>query len=90
MTRKEIITKLVGLGFTFNRAKQAFETVLAAINSELGSGKKVKIAGFGTFYVKNKLSRNGSNPRTHEKITISAKKYPAFKPSPELRSKVNK
>lgn len=90
MTRKEIIEKLVGLGLTFNRAKQSFEAILAAINNELGSGKKVKIAGFGTFYVKDKLSRNGSNPRTHEKITISAKKYPVFKPSPELKEKVNK
>jgi len=90
MTRREIIEKLIGLGFTFNRAKKTFEAVLSAINDELGKGGKVKIAGFGTFYVKNKSARNGSNPRTQEKIKISAKKYPAFKPSPELRDKVNK
>ena len=90
MTRKDIIKKVVDIGLTRNKAKLAVESVLRTINECLSKGDKVKIAGFGTFYVKNKPARRGMNPKTGEKIQIPAKKYPAFKASPELRDKINK
>ena len=90
MTRKDIIKKVVDIGLTRNKAKLAVESVLRTINECLSKGDKVKIAGFGTFYVKNKPARRGMNPKTGEKIQIPAKKYPAFKVSQELRDKINK
>jgi nucleoid DNA-binding protein len=89
MTRKEIINKVMGLGLTYNSAKKAVDIFIAKISDGLQKGQKVKIAGFGTFYVKNKKARLGINPKTGVKIEISLKKYPAFKASPELRKKVN-
>ena len=89
MTRKEIIIKLMDLGLTHNAAKAATDSFLGAIAAGLENGNKVKIAGFGTFYVKNKRARKGMNPKTGERIQVQAKKYPAFKPSPELRDSVN-
>jgi integration host factor subunit beta len=90
MTRKDIIRKVVNLGLTHGKAKTSVEAVLQAINEGLTKEEKVKIAGFGTFYVKNKRARPGMNPKTGEKIQIVAKKYPVFKASPELRNKINK
>lgn len=90
MTRKDIVKKVVGLGLTNSRAKMAVEAVLQTINEGLSKGDKIKIAAFGTFYVKNKPARQGMNPKTGEKIQIPAKKYPAFRASPELRNKINK
>jgi len=90
MNRKDIVKRIIDLGLTRNKAKLAVESVLHIINEALSKGGKVKIAGFGTFYVKNKSARQGMNPKTGEKIQIPAKKYAAFKASPELRKKINK
>ena len=90
MTRKEIINKVMELGLTYNNAKKAVDIFPSKVSEGLQKGQKVKIAGFGTFYVKNKKARQGINPKTGVKIQISAKKYPAFKASPSLREKVNK
>jgi DNA-binding protein HU-beta len=90
MTRKDIIKKIVGLGLTHSKAKISMEAVMRAINNELSEGGKVKIAAFGTFYVKNKSARRGMNPKTGEKIQIPEKKYPVFKASVELRKLINK
>ena len=52
--------------------------------------KKVKIAKFGTFQVRYKKSRIGRNPKTKEKKIISERKVVLFKPSKELKKKINK
>jgi len=90
MTRKDVTKKITELGLTGNQAKNALETFLRTVNETLESGKKVKIPGFGTFYVKNKPAKQGTNPKTGEKIQIPEKKYPVFKASPELRELINK
>jgi nucleoid DNA-binding protein len=90
MTRKEIIIKLMDLGLTHNAAKSSVDAFLSAIAAGLEKGNKVKLSGFGTFYVKNKKARKGMNPKTGERIQVQAKKYPVFKASPELREQINK
>lgn len=90
MTRKELTNKVMALGLTYNKAKAAVEAFLDTINVSLQEGQKIKIAGFGTFYVKDKSARRGINPKTGERIQINSKRYPAFKASPELCNKINK
>ena len=51
--------------------------------------KMVKIAKFGTFILREKKSRIGRNPKTKEKKLISQRKVVLFKPSKELKKKVN-
>jgi nucleoid DNA-binding protein len=48
----------------------------------------VAIAGFGTFKVKQTKARMGVNPKTGEKIQISAKKKVAFKAAKDLKTLV--
>lgn len=58
------------------------------IAGELDAGGKVTIPGFGTFGVKSRAARTGTNPATGEKITIAARNYAYFKPGKTLRDRV--
>lgn len=55
---------------------------------ELDAGRKVQIAGFGTFDTKSRAGRKGRNPSTGEEIWIAAKKYCSFKPAKGLKDRV--
>jgi DNA-binding protein HU-beta len=55
---------------------------------ELDAGRKLTVAGFGTFDTKSRSARQGRNPATGETITIPAKKYATFKPAKGLRDRV--
>lgn len=60
------------------------ETVYEA----LSRGEEVKLAGFGTFKVRNIAAREGTNPQTGEKINIAATVTPAFRPGNAFKSAV--
>jgi len=48
----------------------------------------VAIPSLGTFEIKERAARTGHNPRTGEKVEISAKKVPAFKAAKALKEAV--
>ncbi len=54
----------------------------------LNDGQKVLLAGFGTFEVKTRAARVGTNPATGERIEIPAKPYVSFKSGKTLRERV--
>ncbi len=58
------------------------------IATELDAGRKVQIAGFGTFGTKSRAARQGRNPATGATITIAAKTYPFFKAGKGLKDRV--
>jgi DNA-binding protein HU-beta len=57
---------------------------------ELDAGRKVAIAGFGTFDTKHRSKRTGRNPATGETIELAAKTYPTFKAGKGLKDRVAK
>ncbi|MEZ3519538.1 MAG: HU family DNA-binding protein [Muribaculaceae bacterium] len=65
-------------------AKAAVDAVLESIAEALVNDDKVQLIGFGTFSMVEKPEREGINPRTKEKITISARKSCKFKPADAL------
>ncbi len=58
------------------------------IASQLDGGRKVQLAGFGTFGTKHRGARKGRNPATGAEITIAARKYPYFKAAKGLKDRV--
>ena len=48
-------------------------------------GEKIKIPGLGILTVREKAARKGRNPRTGERMPISARRGVTFKPSGVLR-----
>ncbi len=71
-------------------AKAAVNAVFAAIEEALVNGDEVKVAGFGSFKVKERKARTGRNPRTKEEIIVPASKALSFSPAKALKDAVNK
>lgn len=63
--------------------------VFDSIAEALRGGEEVRLVGFGTFSVAPRAASEGRNPRTGEKIQLSASKQAKFKPGKGLRSSLN-
>jgi integration host factor subunit alpha len=70
-------------------AKDAVETLLDIIKSNLEQGEDILLSGFGKFSVKHKAARKGRNPQTGEEAVIEARRVVTFKPSGKLRERLN-
>lgn len=77
-------------GLTNADSAKAYDAIFSLIISELKSGEKVSINGFGVFDVKDKPEREGRNPFTGETIKIGASKSVSFKASKNLKESLNK
>lgn len=91
MTKAEIIQKVYEkVGYPKRETVELVELVFEIMKGTLEGGEKLKIAGFGTFTVKQKADRRGRNPLTGEKLTIRARRRISFKPSVVLKETINK
>ncbi len=91
LTKKEIVNSIyMQIGFSKNVAENLLEDFFEIILNSLKNNHKVKIAKFGTFEVRLKKSRIGRNPKTREKKIITKRKVVLFKPSKDLKKKINK
>jgi len=69
-------------------ATRILETLVEEITNGLKAGKKVALAGLGTFRVSQRKARTGRNPKTGETIQIPAKKAVKFRAAKELKEAV--
>lgn len=83
----ETVHQKVGLSHT--ESGKMVEQVLERIISALGAGEHVKIAGFGTFAVRQKGARVGRNPKTMEEAPIAPRRVLIFKASVTLKDQVD-
>ena len=90
LTKKEIVNSIyMQIGFSKVISENLLEDFFNVILEGLKKNEKVKIAKFGTFILRNKNSRVGRNPKTKEIKVISKRKVVLFKPSKELKVKIN-
>jgi DNA-binding protein HU-beta len=66
-----------------------FDADSGIIPGALTGGDKLLVAGFGTFEVKERKGRTGTNPATGAKMKIAPKKYVSFKAGKNLRERVS-
>ncbi len=91
LTKKEIVNSIyMQIGYSKKISETLIEDFFEVIFNSLKKNNKVKIAKFGTFEVRFKNTRIGRNPKTKEQKVISARKVILFKPSKELKKKINK
>ena len=91
LTKKEIVNSIyMQIGYSKKVSENLLEDFFDIIFNNLKKNNKVKIAKFGTFHVRFKKSRIGRNPKTNEKKIVSERKVILFKPSKELKKKINK
>ena len=57
--------------------------------SELASGGRVEIRGFGAFSLKHYKAKLGRNPRTGEMVSVPQRYGVHFKPGGDMRARVN-
>jgi len=90
LTKQEIVNSIyMQIGFSKQISENLLEDFFEIILLNLKKNKKVKIAKFGTFELRLKKKRIGRNPKTKEKAIISERKVVLFKPSRELKNKIN-
>lgn len=82
----EAIKRNVGL--SGNDSAKLVEQMLGAMTDALASGDNVKVSGFGTFALRDKVARTGRNPKTGVEAPIAARRVLTFRASGLLRDQV--
>lgn len=91
MTKAELIAA-VASRHGMNKSKEVasiVEDVLETIVAEVAAGNKVQLIGFGTFELRTRKAREGTNPRTGETIQLPESKLPYFKAGNTFKAVVN-
>lgn len=89
MTKADIVRRIAqGTGLTKTDTSAVVDGFIQAVVDALENGEHIEIRGFGTFKAVSRAPRTGRNPRTGSEVKISRRRAPVFKPSKELRARV--
>jgi len=77
------------IGLSRTESQALVESVLDHMIHSLVKGDNVKLAGFGTFVLREKKERIGRNPKTGEEVPITPRRVLVFKPSQLMKDRVN-
>jgi DNA-binding protein HU-beta len=75
-------------GLSAEQTTAAMEAVFAGITEALVKGDRVRIAGFGSFFIAQRAARTGRNPETGEAVQVPARKVARFKPAKALKEAI--
>jgi integration host factor subunit alpha len=90
VTRKELALSVTEkLGVSQRNSAQIVDTVFATMKSSLINGESIKLVQFGSLIVRKKSPRRGRNPQTGESMTITKRQMINFRPSKQLRERLN-
>jgi nucleoid DNA-binding protein len=91
MTKADIVDAIAQrTGMSKTETQAVVKSFIDAIMDAMVQNKRIEIRGFGTFKTVKRASRTGRNPRTGDVVDIPARYLPVFKPSRELRVRVEK
>ncbi len=76
------------LGLNKKEARELVDLFFQELGASLAVGEKIKLSGFGNFYLRDKDERPGRNPRTGEKVLITARRVVTFSPGNKLKARV--
>lgn len=71
-------------------SENAMNYIIDIIEKSLLEGKEVNITNFGTFTPKNRKKRDGTDPKSHARITIQEARTVSFKLARSFKEKINK
>ena len=90
LTKKDLVNLIyMQIGFSKQISENLIDEFFYLIVSNLIKEKKLKMSKFGTFFIKQKKSRIGRNPKTKEEKIISDRDVVLFKPSKEFKEFIN-
>lgn len=90
MNKAELAAEIAG---RINTTKKSVEEMLAAftevVTEVVAKGDRVTLVGFGTFERRERQARETNNPqKPGQKISVPAKKVPAFSAGKEFKERV--
>jgi len=89
LTKVDMVESLFNkLGLNKQEARELVDLCFEELKASLAVGEPVKLSGFGNFDLRDKNERPGRNPKTGEKIPISARRVVTFRPGKKLQSRV--
>jgi integration host factor subunit alpha len=89
LTRVKMAESLFNeLGLSRTETRELVESFFEEQAASLAIGKQVKLSGFGNFDLRDKKERPGRNPKTGEKVMISARRVVTFRPGDKLKSRM--
>ncbi len=90
LTKADMAENLfIQMGLNKLEARDLVDAFFAEISQTLVAGEVVKLSGFGNFQLLDKHSRPGRNPKTGEKVTISARRVATFRAGNKLRERID-
>lgn len=89
MNKAELIEEVAHqTGLTRRQSNEAVDAITSTIVDTLARGEKVTLIGFGSFAVRRRTSRRGTNPLTGATLNLPDKDIPKFQPGRSLREAV--
>ena len=89
LTRADMAKSLFNeMGLNKKEARELVDSFFEELISSLAVGEQVKLSGFGNFELRDKIARPGRNPKTGEKVPITARRVVTFRPGQKLRARV--
>ncbi len=76
------------LGLNKQEARELVDLTFEELVASLAVGEQVKLSGFGNFDLRDKNERPGRNPKTGEKVLITARRVVTFRPGNKLKARI--
>ncbi len=89
LTKADMVESLFNeLGLNKREARELVDLYFHQLVACLAVGEPVKLSGFGNFDLRDKNERPGRNPKTGEKVLITARRVVTFSPGNKLKARV--
>jgi DNA-binding protein HU-beta len=91
MNKSELVAVVATkTGLTKGDVEKSLSAILDTIKTAIIKGNEVELIGFGSFGVKERVTKKGFNPKTKQPIEIAASKAVRFKAGSAFKESVNK
>ena len=91
LTRADLSEAIHGeIGLSRAECAALVDAVIKQMSESLVEGESVKISGFGSFLLRDKVERIGRNPKTGVEVPIAPRRVLTFRPSQKFRVHVAK
>lgn len=91
MTKADLVDRIFEkIGLSKKEAQEIIEILFDTMRQTFVEGESVKISGFGTFNVRQKMARRGRNPKTGDDLKISPRRVITFRASNQVKSAIEK
>jgi integration host factor subunit alpha len=91
MTKADLVDRIFEkIGLSKKEAQEIIEILFDTMRQTFVEGESVKISGFGTFNVRQKMARRGRNPKTGDDLRISPRRVITFRASNQVKSAIEK